>query len=267
MKKVLVFALVCLFAFSTVQSCLAADANALKLVTLGAWPQSLVTQTAEIAALNRKLRSESVQWQSDVLPDGGKAQFCDVGFLPFCDLATNRPSYRAVRVGTGAIQWYRWEPLTWKRASYHGVSVLICTSVVTAASYTGANPVEKGDSNAAAIYAWLTKDFYNSAFSDAEKAEFCSPALPLYSLTNGTRAAVGDYAALYGASGSYFLQMQDPEEDNANAVKGAVKTAPASARMQAKNSGTVVIGVRPMLIGSQTFAGGLINFLRRLFGW
>ena len=291
MKKVLAFALVCLFALSAVLPCLAADAEVSKSVALGTWPQSMVTEKREIAALSAKLRLTNAQWQSAVLPDGSAVQFCDVGFLPYTDLATNRPSYRAVRIGTGAIQWYRWEPLTWQRTSYHGVHVWICTSVVTAAPYSGPNPVAKGDPRAAAISEWLTNDFYNTAFSDAEKADFMALALPLYGLTSGTTAAVGDYALLYGASGSDYLQMQDPElpepdetddpvfaadpqqqptlpADGTDIVKGDAKTTPAPIKAQAKvSSDSNWIGVRPMLIGIQPFGGGLINFLRRLFGW
>ena len=291
MKRILSIALACILMLAILTPCMAAEKTAKETaagttVTLGAWPQSRVTDPKETAALSTKLRTASVQWQLDVLPDGSILRYCDVDFLPFSAMVTVRPSYRAVRIDGGSVQWYRWEPLTWEWNIFNNVCVLICTSVVYAAPYSGANPVAKGDPDAAAIYAFLTQDFYNAAFTDSEKCYFYSPTVPLYSLTNGSAAAVSDYAALYGASGSRYLQMLNPEppvpsgnndpicssdttllkEKDAQAAgkatTGSTAKSPVSRRAQAD-----VIGIRPMLIASQTNGGGLINWLLRLFGW
>lgn len=272
MKKILSLALACILMLAILTPCLAAkktdSTHSGDVILLGEWPQSRVTDIKEIGVLKSKLSANPAHWETDCLPDGRSIEYADVYF----DASTGdlqvmciRPTYRIVRIGGGAIQWYRWEPLTWERAKVGNVYVLICTSVVSVASYSGPNPVMKGDPNADAIYAWLTQDFYASAFSDSEKSAFMTVTLPLYSLTCGSAAAVGDYAALCGANGSSYLQMQLPDET----AQETEKTTPAFVQTQTKGSPAKAkqISIRPMLIEIEIEGGGLINFLRRLFGW
>lgn len=310
MKKVLSVALACILMLAILTPCMAAELKSIPKtsgsVVLGAWPQSLVTSEKEIDALNAKWKAVSLPRQQAVLPDGSVIRYEDVHFRPFSDMMTDRPTYRVVCVD-GAVQWYRWEPLTWEWTGFQNVMLLVCTSVVSATPYSGANPVQKGDPAAAAIYAWLVSEFYNTAFSAADKTAFHAPTVPLYSLTNGSVADVGDYAALFGADGSKYLQMLDPEAPEASAkpdadkpdvsvveedpysstippmtgqplacksvaksaAKSTAKTAPAPVKAQAQSAKTEAdwIGIRPMLVVSETYAGGIISWILHLFGW
>lgn len=294
MKKALSLALACILMLVILTPCMAADKTAgARLdttVSIGAWPQSLVGQK-ESDALTAKLKSSTVQWQSDVLPDGRTILYCDVAFQPFSSPATDgptycaleqQPTYRAVRIGAGAIQWYRWEPLTWEWVSYQGLYVVVCTSVVFA--------VENNDD---AVITWLRDSFYRNALSAAEQEEWrlCMPA---HGMTNDSVAAVGDYAALYGADGSTYYQCADPEipeaqltEEPVLAENPAAQTQlPAAADKKDGRAASAVktekstpvcvkqacessafIGVRPVLVWKdQPYAGGIISWLLRLLG-
>ena len=287
MKKALIFILVCLFACSCVLPCVAVEKTAAQqeTITLGQWPQSLVTSPKEISVLTAKLKSTAVQWQSDVLPDGRNILYCDVNFQPdsgsLC-LATVRPTYRAVRIGTGAVRWYRWEPLTWEWVSYHGLGVLVCTSVVFV--------VENNDD---AVKTWLQDSFYRNALSAGEQAKWAL-CKPTHGMTNDSVAAVGEYAALYGADGSSYYQFEDPEipeppqpeepvfatdpgaqtelpaaadkkDSGAKTAAKAEKSTPVCAKQACVSP--AFIGVRPVLVWkSQPYAGGIISWLLHLLG-
>ena len=295
MKKILSLALACILMLALLTPCTAADktvsTRSENTVTIGAWPQSLVDRK-ESAALTAKLKSSAVNWQSDVLPDGRAVLYCDVDFQPFSSPATDRPTYcaleqrptyRAVRIGGGSVQWYRWEPLTWEQVSYHGLDVEVCTSVVFA--------VENNDD---AVITWLRDSFYQNALSAAEQEEW-RVCMPAHGMTNDSVAAVGDYAALYGADGSSYYQVEDPDipeaaeferpvcaEDPAAqteipAVAGKKDDRAASAVKTEKSTPVCAkqacecpafIGVRPVLVWKdQPYAGGFISWLLHLLGF
>ena len=283
MKKILSLALACILMLALLTPCMAAEKTAAcSTVTIGAWPQSLVDRK-ESAALTAKLKTSAVRWQSDVLPDGRTVLYCDVRIQPFSGLASDRPTYRAVRIGGGSVQWYRWEPLTWEQVSYHGLDVVVCTSVVFA--------VENNDD---AVITWLRDSFYQNALSAAEQEEW-RVCMPAHGMTNDSVAAVGDYAALYGADGSSYYQVEDPDipevaeferpvcaedpaaqtgipaaadkkDDRAASAVKTEKSTPVCAKQACECP--AFIGVRPVLVWKdQPYAGGFISWLLHLLGF
>ncbi|MBQ7546634.1 MAG: hypothetical protein IJT41_06705 [Clostridia bacterium] len=287
MKKALIFILVCLFACSCVLPCVAAEKTAAQqeTITLGQWPQSRVTSLIKLVELNQKLKGCSPDWQTDFLPDGRTVQYADVAVAQSSQnglsVQTLRPTHRVVRIDGGAYQWYNWEPLTWEWVSYHGLGVLVCTSVVFV--------VENNDN---AVITWLQDSFYRNALSAGEQSKWAL-CKPTHGMTNDSVAAVGAYAALYGADGSSYYQIEDPEipeppqpetptfaedprmqreisdagqkDSGAKGAAKAEKSTPVCTKQACKSS--AFIGVRPVLVWkNQPYAGGIISWLLRLLG-
>ena len=284
MKKVLSLILACVLMCAVLVPCSAAgDAYRTKSssITLGMWPQSRVTSEKELAFLKAKLVESNPNWIETVLPNNTVIRYCDVSdsFIsnPLgLSEASARPTYRAVRINGCALQWYRWEPLTWHFVKWHDEAIYVCDSLVAAVSGSGANPAALDSAQTNAIRAWLATEFYETAFSNAEKMYHIKYILtPTVSMTQGFTAAVGDYVALSGANGANYFKTVDPAVDSGDESRAPVPVAASNANTlttaaknlkTAKNTASDVVGVLPILCPPTTSGGGLINWILRLFG-
>ena len=285
MKKVLSLILACVLMCAVLVPCSAAgDAYRTKSssITLGMWPQSRVTSEKELAFLKAKLVESNPNWIETVLPNNTVIRYCDVScsFTPNplgLSEATPRPTHRAVSVNGSAVQWYRWEPLTWHFVKWHNEAIYVCDSLVAAVSCTGANPAALDSAQTNAIRAWLATEFYETAFSNAEKMYIMYILTPTVSMTQGFTAAVGDYVALSGANGANYFKTVDPVVDSGDESKPPVLAAASSSNAAATNAKALkaakntsaasdVVGVLPILCPPTTSGGGLINWILRLFG-
>lgn len=274
MKKVLSLILACVLMCAVLVPCSAAgDAYRTKSssITLGMWPQSRVTSEKELAFLKAKLVESNPNWIETVLPNNTVIRYCDVNFSltanPFgLSEACARPTYRAVSVNGGAMQWYRWEPLTWHVVTWHNEAIYVCDSLVAAVSCTGANPAALDSAQTNAIRAWLATEFYETAFSNAEKMYHIKYILtPTVSMTQGFTAAVGDYVALSGATGVNYFKTVDPEIVPTPDSNRVIAEKPLST-VKGSSTASNIVGVLPILCPPTTYGGGLINWILRLFG-
>ncbi len=275
MKKVLSLILACILMCAVLIPCSAAgDAYRTKSssITLGMWPQSRVTSEKELSVLNAKLGEFNAKnGITTVLPNNTVIRYFDVScsFTPNplgLSEATPRPTHRAVSVNGGAVQWYRWEPLTWHVVTWHNEAIYVCDSLVAAVSCTGANPAALDSAQTAAIRAWLATDFYETAFSNAEKMYHIKYILtPTVSMTQGFTAAVGDYVALSGANGANYFKTVDPEIVPTSDSNRVIAEKPLST-VKGSSTASNIVGVLPILCPPTTYGGGLINWIMRLFG-
>ncbi|MBQ7542142.1 MAG: hypothetical protein IJT44_07625 [Clostridia bacterium] len=293
MKKVLSVILACVLAFAVMLPCVAEGKSAPakspapevgSIIEFGAWPQTRVTSFVTGMLLYFELQNNPPAWKTDVLPDGTSIQYADVYFDADSSISRSTPTYRVVRSGRN-YQWFRWEPLTWEVIEYRGLEGLVCTSVLTTA-----------ENDAKAIVTWLNGTFFQTAFDSQEQAASHSIGVPNFGITGSAAADVGDYAALYGAVGTNYLQLTDPNYDftvspsdvcvcaewdgcphctsRGDAAKGAntkskTKAVSESAKSMSPRSGEI-IGVRPLLVldcqAKGKGAGIICCLLKWLFG-
>ena len=231
------------------------------------WPQSRVTDGKELAILKSKVAGTAQKWVKTQLPDGTMIRYCDVcvsavSYPNGLDIISARPTFRAVSVNGSAVQWYRWEPLTWHAVPGQGMCVYVCDSLVSAVSYSGAIPAARDSAATAEIRAWLMSEFYSTAFSDAEMQNIAWISTPTVSMTQGFTASVSDYVALTGANGACYFKTVNPTRPDEPEYK-ITAFKPLASEKSASASATV--GILPILLPPVPYGGGLINWLLRWF--
>ncbi len=179
-------------------------------ITYGSYPQSKVTDSSLISALETK--SSSYLWV-DYGYYSGTGDWDDGNMKPsnnmmyYKDILYNGNMYRAVWIKnyrpsytgktssasnsvqddngyyTGNVYYFKYEPLTW-RVLDPSEGFVICSKVIDSQAYQNFfyyNGSEYYNSKACTNYAsdwatssireWLNNDFYNTAFSDSEKSQ------------------------------------------------------------------------------------------------
>ena len=206
-------------------------------VLFGTYPQSEVTDTA----LMGKLADVSKHWKSYNYYSGtgnwtdGKMQPSD--FMRYADFAYNGNAYRAVQftkyrpsytgaqasatAGNGSgyttefIYYFKYEPIEWVVLS-KGNGILMSKKLLDAQAYENVVTNSKKLSYAnSSIRSFLTNDFYNVAFSDAQKSALGSltPSTADYNGASGTavtdKIALLTYKEAIKASGTVLYNATD----------------------------------------------------------
>ncbi len=172
-------------------------------IDYGSYPQSQVTDAQTLAALN----ALSLTWRSYGYYSGSGSyndgQMVASDYMRYADVSYNGHKYRAVvfnsyrptytsdalndpeistvqeRNGfsTGTVYWFRYEPIRW-RILDPAAGLILCDSVLDSQAYQNYVSGKWGDPGQthyacdyanSSIRAWLNGDFYNTAFSSAEK--------------------------------------------------------------------------------------------------
>ena len=224
MKKILSAIMACVLAFAVMIPCVAETSRTptasapispiREALKVGTWPQTRISEEGELAYLTTLLDTHDLNWMEDVLPNGRRVRYTDI--------ADDEATYRVVCTDDEVL-WYRWEPLLWKYQNYHGYDIWVCTSVVFAV-----------ENNADVFRAWLADTFYRTAFSRDEQASWFVAA-PTFGITQSRTASVGDYAALYGATGQSYYERVLPTSLGSDPVSSS-----RTPRLQG-------VGVRPII--------------------
>ncbi len=120
-------------------------------VTFGSYPQSEVTDSTLIIALEAKATDwehNNGKWYANIVNDGARY----IGI-------TETDSSEAV--------WFKYEPITWTvLEKKDGKAFLLCDMIIDAKAYSSAsnNNYENSD-----IRAWLNADFINTAFDELQR--------------------------------------------------------------------------------------------------
>ncbi|MBQ7541737.1 MAG: hypothetical protein IJT44_05550, partial [Clostridia bacterium] len=183
------------------------------LITFGSYPQSEVKDADLIAALN----AQTLDWQSYGYYCELDDQIVPRDFMQYCDVTLDGAKYRGVQFSlyrpekteygaspesysdnhqvengyyTNTIYWFRYEPLQW-RVLDPAAGLLLCETVIDSQPYSNfmlraddayyygdadhsyyANNYEKSS-----IRDWLNADFYNTAFTNAQKSKIAETTL------------------------------------------------------------------------------------------
>ena len=177
-----------------------------KYVYFGYYPQSVVSDTTIIAALNAKTKGlptrDSKLWTDYGYYMDGKQQ----SFMWYIDVVHNKEKYRGVYFtycrpvwasdvntqtdihgfAVNTVHWFKFEQIKWRILSQSdGAALLMCDSVLDSQAYqidyyyengqylTSFNGAPEGTSafnyKYSGVRHWLNNDFYNTAFSDTSK--------------------------------------------------------------------------------------------------
>lgn len=169
------------------------------IITFGSYPQTKVTQTEIIAALNLCTLS------ADNTVEYGGSKYKRVYFTQYT------PSFYSIEMPNGSsyqddngyfintAYWFKFEPIEWRVLSNNGGELLVLAEKILDSKAIG-------DSNweLSPLRNWLNGNFFNTAFSSAEKTQIkSSGGDKLFLLSNAEiiNTAYG-FSASYGANDS-----------------------------------------------------------------
>ncbi|MDD6146464.1 MAG: DUF6273 domain-containing protein [Oscillospiraceae bacterium] len=220
MKKLLSILLVVLMIVSSVPFVYAEESNTYKvgdIIQFGSYPQSKVTDSATITALNNKA-PEWEGWTSygyysgngsygtmkqgdwmryvDIKHDGNK--YRGVKFTQYRPYYTYKPSALSYSYqhdngySTNTVYWFKFEPIDW-RVLDPATGLVMCETIIDSQPYSNTIYSNGGgtygyfndssytnyasDYETSSIRQWLNTDFYNTAFTDSEKKEINTTTL------------------------------------------------------------------------------------------
>ena len=140
------------------------------IITLGSFPQTKVTSTSLINALN----AEPLQTDNTVTYYGSKYQ--KVFFSQYTPLYPTLPpdasnSYQDNNgYYTNTVYWFKFEPLKWRVLSNSGGELLVVSEkIIDSIPFNSALSSVTWETGS--IRSWLNGSFYNSAFSSSEQAK------------------------------------------------------------------------------------------------
>lgn len=177
------------------------------IVTFGSYPQSKVTDSGTLSALDKISKSWiSYGYYSGTGPwDNGQMKPSD--YMKYADISYNGSKYRAVTFSkyrpwytgltsssgntyqydngyyTGNIYYFKFEPLKWRILDPEE-GLVMCESIIDSQAFNNYLLKSSGgyygnssktfyasDYAQSSIRAWLNDDFYNTAFTNAEKSK------------------------------------------------------------------------------------------------
>ncbi|MBO7303524.1 MAG: hypothetical protein J6U68_05005 [Clostridia bacterium] len=196
-----------------------------KKIEFGSYPQTLVTEEETVAKLSAKAgtlpNAENAQkWTSYGYYAGGKT----ASYMWYIDVEEENTRYRGVYFTeyrsniTAAsstvtsyqddngylksdaqkanIYWFKYEPLSWvimSKDEETNTALVVCERIIDAQAYQdGTTEAHANNYAYSTIRKWLNETFYNTAFSDTEKASILSTEVD--NSAKSTGYATSDYA-------------------------------------------------------------------------
>ena len=174
------------------------------LISFGSYPQTRVTDSSLLSALNAKSKTWISYGYYSGTGDWYDGQMTAKDYMKYADVTHNGNKYRAVTFSsyrphctgytssslythkddngyrTNTVYWFKYEPLKWRVLDSTGL--VICETIIDSQAYNNyilhasgeyygnssktyyANNYEKSS-----IREWLNDDFYNTAFTSSEK--------------------------------------------------------------------------------------------------
>ncbi len=185
------------------------------IIEFGSYPQSKVTDTATLNALN----SKSLSWQSYgyYIGTGAHGTMTQSDYMKYADTTYNGTKYRAVKFTqyrpyqtyessyctwqdqngyhTNTTYWFEFEPIYWRVLDPNN-GLIMCENIIDSQAYSntvydyGTDPYgltacwnDSSHTNYANDYAtssireWLNDDFYNTAFTSTQKTKIKTTTL------------------------------------------------------------------------------------------
>ena len=184
-----------------------------EIIEFGGYPQSRVTDSATVSALNAKVKSTDWQSYGYYSGDGNVGSMQSGDWMQYCDIYLDGAKYRGVKFTqyrpfwsynaptteksqqdnnnyfTNTNYWFKWESLRW-RILDPAAGLVMSESIIDAQPFQ--NEVVQTDNlyyvkNKPSVYAnnyvhstvrtWLNNDFYLTAFADAQQAKIKTTTL------------------------------------------------------------------------------------------
>lgn len=177
------------------------------IIEFGGYPQSRVTDASTVAALNAKVTDGDWQSYGYYSGDGDYGSMTQGDWMRYCDVYLNGQKYRGVNFlqyrtarsflapettpfyqrnngyETNTNHWFKWESLRW-RVIDPSAGLVLSESLIDAQAYSNLIYAANGiyyNNSALTVYAcdyvsssvrtWLNDQFYNAAFTAAEKTK------------------------------------------------------------------------------------------------
>ena len=249
-KKMLSLALTMLFALSAVPFTAlngsAATTYAVgDIIEFGGYPQSRVTDSNTVAALNAKVKDADWVSYGYYSGDGAIGSMEQGDWMKYCDIYLNGNKYRGVRFSqyrpgktyavsdetapqadngyvTDTNYWFLWETLTW-RVLDPNTGFVMCEKLIDAQAFCNtiyqindlfygdaAGSIDANDYKNSSIRAWLNEDFYHTAFSETEQTEIQNTTIPNRSCDwDNSRARYIYYSVSTTTDHIYLLSYSD----------------------------------------------------------
>jgi hypothetical protein len=118
-------------------------------ITFGSYPQSKVTDSSLVSALNAKAGA----WTED-------------NGVYYVDVESGNEKYRGVKSENGAASWFKYEPISWTILEQSdGKALILCDMIIDAHRYDD----DKNNYVDSEIRAWLNGNFIDTAFGELQK--------------------------------------------------------------------------------------------------
>ncbi len=212
-KKLLSLALALIFALGVIPfTALTAGAeppySVGEIIEFGGYPQSRVTDSATVAALNAKVKDSDWVSYGYYAGDGTVGSMEQGDWMKYCDIYLNGNKYRGVTFSqyrptqsykassaenslqddhgytTGINYWFLWETLRW-RVLDPSAGLVLCESIIDVQAYQN-ETIKKSDNEyyiktsptvfannykSSSVRTWLNGSFYQTAFTSAQQAQ------------------------------------------------------------------------------------------------
>lgn len=199
------------------------------IVTLGSYPQTRVSGEA----LLNQLGNTSPSWKScGYYLNGAKSDY-----MQYADVTISGAKYRAVKftqyrtyltdypvfadyswqddngyIADGAVYWFKYEPVKW-RVLDAAAGLIVTESLVDSQAFN--NLASGAEWQTSTLRAWLNAEFYNTAFSSADKALIKPTAL-----TEGVSDKVFILSSADATNVNYGFNMHDKIHDTERIARG-----------------------------------------------
>lgn len=172
--------------FSSVQSAKAANYKKGDIISFGSYPQSRVTNSSTVKALNKNLK----KWQSfDLYNTNSKGKTKKSDYFKYADVTYNGVKYRAIKFSSyrtvyydfmpdypvtmqqtngykkNTVYWFKYEPIKWVVLDA-SKGLVVSQKVLDSNEFN--NPKDKKYNNSL-IRSWLNSNFYNWAFTSSDR--------------------------------------------------------------------------------------------------
>ena len=169
-------------------------------VYFGSYPQTEVTDSAVIAAIERAIEAKGSQWVSDSQADGKTDVWVDgVKYRRISKSDTDHDEY----FGDSDYRYFKWERIKWKVLSNNGSTLFVVAD--QALDWKRYNDKRENITwENCTLRSWLNSSFYNTAFSNGEQSAIV------------TQTVVNDNNPKYGTKGGnntndhiYLLSIEE----------------------------------------------------------